>query len=89
MPCRHRTAGSPTVNSSAESIAADIQRYCSLHSDAADTVDGIVWWLLQQRFQDARAEIEVVIADLVRQGVLERRELADGTVLYLCRSPEA
>lgn len=38
-----------------ESIAAEIQRYCASHPDAGDTLDGIVWWLMQQRFQDTHA----------------------------------
>ncbi|MNR46575.1 hypothetical protein D3C85_1655660 [compost metagenome] len=72
--------------SSPENIAAEIKRYCSSHADAGDTLDGITWWLVQQRFQDTRAEIEAAAESLVRQGVLSRREMAGGSVLYCCRS---
>lgn len=66
-------------------IAAEIQRYCESHPDAGDTVEGIVWWLTQQQPQATRAAIEEAAELLVRSGVLERRTLADGTVLLSCR----
>jgi hypothetical protein len=72
--------------SSPENIAAEIKRYCSSHADAGDTLDGITWWLVQQRFQDTRAEIEAAAESLVRQGVLGRREMIGGTVFYFSRS---
>nr|WP_311528315.1 hypothetical protein [uncultured Ralstonia sp.] len=68
------------------SIAAEISRYCASHPDAGDTLDGIAWWLVQQRFRDTRDEIEAALESLLRSGLLHRRVLVDGTVLFYCRS---
>jgi len=70
-------------------IAAEISRYCATHQDAGDTLDGIVWWLLHQRFHDTREEIAAAAESLTLQGVLHRRVLADGTVLFCCRAEPA
>jgi hypothetical protein len=67
-------------------IAAEIERYCALHPDAGDTLDGIAWWLMQQRHDDALAEIEAAVETLVQSGVLVRRQLVDGTMLICCAS---
>lgn len=67
-------------------IAAEISRYCAAHRDAGDTLDGIAWWLMQQRFHDTREEIAAAAESLLHKGVLYRRVLADGTVLF-CRRP--
>jgi hypothetical protein len=75
------------VTSFNESIAAEIERYCASHPDAGDTLEGIAWWLMLQRFQDTRADIEAAAESLVRRGVLERQVLADGSVLFSCRPP--
>jgi hypothetical protein len=75
-----------TVTRTREQLAAEIERYCSRHPDARDTIDGIAWWLVQQRFEDARAEVQEAADYLVERGILERRPLADGTVLFCCRS---
>lgn len=66
------------------SIAAEISRYCASHPEAGDTLDGIAWWLVQQRFRDTLDEIEAAIESLLRSGVLRRRVLVDGTVLFYC-----
>lgn len=73
--------------SSRESIADEIQCYCALHPDAGDTLDGIIFWLIQQRFQETRAEIEEAVELLVQRRLLERTVLVDGTVLFTCRPP--
>ncbi|MBT1539649.1 hypothetical protein B7R78_0021980 [Ralstonia solanacearum] len=65
-------------------MAAEISRYCASHPDAGDTLDGIAWWLVQQRFRDTRDEIEAAAEGLLRSGVLRRRVLVDGTVLFYC-----
>ena len=75
------SAGSPACLG----IAAEISRYCASHPDAGDTLDGIAWWLVQQRFRDTRDEIEAAVESLLRSGVLHRRVLVDGTVLFYCR----
>jgi hypothetical protein len=66
-------------------IAAEISRYCAAHRDAGDTLDGIAWWLMQQRFHDTRDEIAAAAESLLHKGVLHRRVLADGTALFCCR----
>jgi hypothetical protein len=80
-----RTESSITM-SAREELAARIERYCSLHPDANDTLDGVAWWLVQQHLQDTRAEIADAAEYLVERGILTRRQLSDGTVLFGCRS---
>ena len=71
---------------SRDELSAEIRRYCSRHPDASDTIDGIAWWLVQQRFADARAEVQDAADYLVECGILERRPLADGRVMFYCCS---
>lgn len=70
-------------------IAAEISRYCAAHPDAGDTLDGIAWWLIQQRFHDTRDELVAATESLLHHGLLHRRVLADGTVLFCCRRDAA
>ena len=72
------------MSRSAEDIASDIRRYCVANPHARDSIDGIAWWLVLQRFEDARAQLRDAVDALVRQGVLEAHTLADGTVLFAC-----
>jgi hypothetical protein len=74
------------VTRSREELASEIGRYCARHPDARDTIDGIVWWLVQQRFEDTRAEVLDAADYLVECGILDRRTLADGSVLFCCRA---
>jgi hypothetical protein len=60
-----------------------------VHPDAGDTLDGIVWWLMRQRFHDVRDELTAAVESLLAKGLLHRRVLADGRVLFCCRPAPA
>lgn len=58
-------------------------RYLRNHPNAADTVDGIAnWWLPQQRYETACAQIRQVLVHLVEVGVVRIDNLPGGDELY-------
>ena len=62
---------------------AEVLRYISRHPGAADTAEGIErWWLPDGIAAHRAAELEAALERLVRDGVLARRRLPDGRVLY-------
>jgi hypothetical protein len=64
-------------------IADEIARYLTDHPDAADSLDGIRrWWLPRVRLEEATAQLEAALEELLRRGVVVRQVLADGTTLY-------
>lgn len=64
-------------------IANEIARYLRDHPDAADSLDGIrQWWLPRLRLQEASAQVEEAVQELLARGEVERQILPDGTVLY-------
>ena len=64
--------------------AEEISRYLAEHPDAADTLDGIQqWWLFRQRLDESLDLVSRAVEDLIRRGVVERRRLADGTILFV------
>lgn len=69
-------------------VAADIERYCATHPDACDSIDGLAWWVILQRFHDVRGEISAAVDQLVTRGVLQRHELQDGSVVFGCSKPK-
>jgi hypothetical protein len=73
------------VGSAKRRLAAEIRRYCEDCPEASDSLDGIAWWLARQRFKEAREDIEEAVEVLLDEGVLERRQLADGSVVFSCR----
>jgi len=75
----------PAPSTPCPDLAAAIGRYCAAHPEAGDTLDGIAWWLMQQRFHDTRDELAAAAESLLQQGLLGRRILADGRVLFYCR----
>lgn len=57
--------------------------YLATHPGAADSIEGIRrWWLPAQLAAVRSADVEAALQRLVRAGVLSRRELPDGRVLY-------
>ena len=63
-------------------VAEEIVRYLEEHPDAADTVEGIrQWWLPRLRLQEANAQIEGAIDELVERGIVVRESLPDGRVV--------
>ena len=65
------------------SIAEEIGRYLRDHPEAADSLDGIrQWWLPRLRLQEAAAEVEEALQELLGRGLIVRQVQPDGTVLY-------
>lgn len=64
-------------------LAQEIAKYLAETGTMADTADGIAqWWLTQQRVQEGRKKVEEALDYLVAQGLVTRRVLPDGKVLY-------
>ncbi|QQP98128.1 hypothetical protein [Lysobacter enzymogenes] len=64
-------------------VESAVLAYLDRHPGASDTLDGIAqWWLPRQRYVTARARIHGVLSRLVADGVLQLRQLPDGTALY-------
>lgn len=65
-------------------VANEITRYLEQREGAADTLEGLVrWWLLRQRLTETEQKVSVAVEHLCKQGVINKRVLADGTVLYV------
>ena len=60
-----------------------IEGHLALNPHAADSALGVArWWLSPRGLVISVAEVEPVLAAMVRQQRLRRVQLADGTVLY-------
>jgi Fe2+ or Zn2+ uptake regulation protein len=63
----------------------EILTYLREHSEAADTVDGIIeWWLPRQRYEQGKAQIQKALDNMLAQGRVRRDSFSDGTVIYSC-----
>ena len=61
----------------------EILSYLCEHSDAADTVEGIIaWWLPRQRYEQSKEQIQKALDDLLAQGLIRRDLLSDGTAIF-------
>jgi hypothetical protein len=65
-------------------VMEEILSYLRNHPNAADTLDGILnWWLPRQRYETEQKRIEQGLEHLVTQGLVSKKVLSDGTILYL------
>jgi hypothetical protein len=70
-------------------VTEEVLLYLDRHPGAADSLEGIVqWWLPQQRYETERERIEAAVEVLVQKGLLVKRRLVDGTVVYARRRNE-
>lgn len=68
-------------------LANEISRYLAQREGAADTFDGLVtWWLFRQRLAEAENKVRLAVQYLCDNGVIHKRTLADGTVIYMAES---
>jgi hypothetical protein len=75
--------GVPKSSSDVDELAADVERYLVSHPGAADTVEGIArWWLVRARAEALRPNLESALEQLIARGLLVRRKLPDGNVVY-------
>lgn len=64
-------------------LAQEIAGYISNRPDAADTLEGLtLWWISRQRLLEAEKNVRQAVEYLIDQGVIEKRAMADGRVLY-------
>lgn len=70
-------------------LAKEISRYLAKREGAADTFDGLVtWWLFRQRLAEAENKVRLAVQYLCDNGVIRKRTLADGTVIYMAEPGE-
>ncbi len=68
-------------------VADEIARHLREHGSVADTLDGIAqWWLMQQRVREENKKVERAMDYLCDQGLVEKRVLQSGEVLYSARA---
>jgi hypothetical protein len=61
-----------------------IVAYLLKHPAGSDTAEGICrWWLRPKEGEEDMATVEEALEELVRTGVMQRRLLPDGGVVYL------
>jgi len=77
----------PDRKSFSESVGQRLREYCRRHPRAADTLDGVRGWLPTEYQAITRDELRSILESLVREGILKRRTLADGTVIYFSAPP--
>jgi hypothetical protein len=69
-----------TTEREARKVAADIVRYLRAHPGAADTLDGVARWWLQQ--PPGLLVMERAMAMLVSEEIVERHVLPEGTAVF-------
>ena len=76
------------MSSTAAELSIEIRRYCATHPNAADTLEGIAWWLAMQRYDDVLHDVQAAVDQLVGDGVLVRYQSKDGVSVFGCRPLE-
>ncbi len=83
---KDKRSQSPTARDPGKETRDEIIGYLRTHSEAADTIDGILdWWLPAQRHENAKNEIQQALQSLVEQGLIEEVVLGNGNRLYRLR----
>lgn len=66
-----------------EAVRNAILRYLCTHPHASDAAMGIsAWWLPTEGVHDTGPWVEEVLEELVDERLMQRFELADGTLIY-------
>lgn len=64
-------------------LAEEIRAYLQRHPKAADSVAGVLkWWLLEQRVEQSREDVQRALDHLVATGQVDVHKTPDGTVIY-------
>lgn len=78
---------SPQWDDEIVQLSVEIASYLSSRAGAADTLDGLVsWWLFRQRLEHVEVKVRTAVEYLVKQQLIEKRALADGSVLYIAKT---
>ena len=71
------------LNDEKDPTARDILSYLLSNTKAEDSIEGIVsWWLLEQSINRRIQEVQKVLDELVREGLILTRESNDFRVRY-------
>ena len=74
-------SGKSTVRKSR--IVREILSYLTEHTDAQDTLEGIVeWWLLEQKIKRHTAQVKDALTELVIQGLVLEQKGKDARIHY-------
>ena len=64
-------------------IAQDILSYLLEHTAAEDTIEGIVqWWLLEEKIKRRMNEVQKVLDELAREGLIIANKSKDSKIRY-------
>lgn len=64
-------------------VAEEIERYLLTHRNAADTLEGIAkWWLQQQRYIDSIDCVHNALDVLIKRGLVQISTNLDGKKIY-------
>ncbi|MBR9909381.1 MAG: hypothetical protein GYB33_03385 [Gammaproteobacteria bacterium] len=67
-----------------KALAEEIAGYLQTRGFVADTLEGICsWWLVRKRLHAEQLRVQLAVQYLCEQGLVERRQLADGSTIYL------
>lgn len=77
ISCQAQKVFSPT------NVVDAIHRYLNAHQDAADSAEGVArWWLPSMNVTASVLEVEEALEQLLTRGIVRKRTLADGRVIY-------
>jgi hypothetical protein len=75
-------------SSEVAAVAEEIRRYLASHPNAADSAAGVLnWWLMGQRSVQSAQVVGEAMQWLIEQGVVTRRILPDGQIVYSAQKP--
>lgn len=76
-------------NNDKDPTARDILSYLLKHTKAEDSIEGIVsWWLLEQSIKRRTQEVQKILDELVREGLILARESKDSRISYRLNKQE-
>ena len=70
-----------------EYVGSLIAAYWETHPDAADAVEGVVWWIPELSLEP-KSRIRTALELLVVRGLARKRQAPDGSVIYWARQQE-
>lgn len=71
-----------TQTEQVRSVAGEISRYLTSKPDACDTVEGIGWWLVWQRYEDSLPLIQEALDFLESSGEVTKQRALGGKLMY-------
>ena len=75
----------PDAPKTVSEVADEIRRYLAAHPNASDTVEGVQTWWLPHGVPGVTVQkaLDLLVAD----GVVHKRQLPDGNLIYVARAP--